>query len=202
MAHLKASKVAREIKSIYKKTDSAMKSIPKVCQPGCAYCCLRSIRIHLAEETVIGKYVKEELSAENGEMIRKKLQRWFQFFNDVTPQRTLTISDMAKLDQQVAKSRMECPFLLLSRCSIYPVRPLVCRTHTVNDSPELCGENPVRAGDARGIKMQERGFKDMEKISEMNGFSLLTYATAEHFGIHGPFRGLDWSVIDSSSAMK
>ncbi|HAK60122.1 MAG TPA: hypothetical protein DCO77_07030 [Nitrospiraceae bacterium] len=202
MVQLKANKVAREVKSIYKKTDAAMKSVSKVCQPGCAYCCLRSIRIHLAEETVIGKYVNEELSTETEEMIRKKLQRWFEFFNNVTPQRTLTITDMLKLDKQVAKSRMECPFLILSKCSIYPVRPLVCRTHSVNDSPDLCGANPVRPGDPRGIKLQERGFKDLEKISGMNGFSLLTYATAEHFGIHGPFRGLDWSIIDASSMGK
>jgi Fe-S-cluster containining protein len=202
MVQLKANQVAREVKGIYKKTDAAMKKVSKVCQQGCVHCCLRSIRIHLAEETVIGTYVKEKLSAENQEMIRKKLQRWFEFFNDATPQRTLTISDMLKLDQQVAKSRMECPFLILSECSIYPVRPLVCRTHTVNDSPDLCGANPVRPGDVRGIKLQERGFKDMEIISGMNGFSLLTYATAEHFEIHGPFRGLDWSVIDTSSSGK
>jgi len=109
--------------------------------------------------------------------------RWFEYFNSVTPADVLRESDVLEFERRIAADRVACPFLINNECSIYPVRPLVCRTHAVNDTAELCKDDPHRNGDSKGVMIQATRLQEITRVSDMAGVRLLTYATAETLGI-------------------
>ena len=77
------------------------------CRNGCAYCCKE------------GEYPLSEL-----EYINLMLQ-----YNTL-PNNTKGIinQNIAKLIEQGRQKFYECPFLINNSCSVYPARPLLCRT--------------------------------------------------------------------------
>lgn len=103
--------VKRDLDGLYKAIDRYMEtniSRFSVCRAGCGYCCSVPVDVSLLEAARISIYLKEEL-----------------------PDYPVSVS---KEDKD-----KPCPFQNgEGKCSIYPVRPLVCRLFTSIDSWHPC----------------------------------------------------------------
>lgn len=177
--------IARETKRIYFDTDVRMNSIPKICGEGCSFCCHQNVRVHFGEGPAIEKFIRENMPGQTKELVKQNLICWFKYFDLNTPNgRVLTEADILQFEKQITVDRIPCAFLVNDRCSIYKARPLVCRTHLVNDSSELCNKNPHRNGDVAGIEIQKQKFSEISKASDMLGIRLLAYAVQETLGLN------------------
>jgi Fe-S-cluster containining protein len=177
--------IARETKRIYFDTDVRMKSIPKVCAEGCSFCCHQNVRVHFGEGPAIENFINEEMSSQNKALVKQNLISWFNYFDENTPNRGgLTEADILRFEIQITIDRIPCAFLVNERFSIYKARPLVCRTHSVNDSSELCNQNPHRNGDSTGIEIQRQKFGEISKASDMFGIRLLAYVVQDVLGLN------------------
>lgn len=94
---------------------------------GCSHCCKTSVMIRQTEADAIGKTI--------GRTARR-----------------VTFRDREKIkglafDEKYAGSA--CPFLVDEKCSVYDVRPYVCRqAHSLNASPDQCDTTKVKASDS------------------------------------------------------
>lgn len=85
------------------------------CKKGCSACCHIKVEMCQAEAEIIGDYVHQ---------VPKKFPKGVHF----PPESSLGHSDTP------------CPFLKNNECSIYEVRPIVCRNFVVTDVDNLlCG---------------------------------------------------------------
>lgn len=185
------NKVANEILQIFRSVDVRMKQVKKVCVEGCCHCCHQIIPVHIAEELPITRYVNKHFSTEQVDATKDRLKNWLLYFNTNTPAgRNLDGHDLKQFGQKHAEDRVPCPFLIESKCSIYQVRPLTCRTFSVNDSSALCEADPLRNGDAPGYIIQENAFREIRRASGFFQIRLLPYAIAEFFGVRRGLKGI------------
>ena len=106
---------------------SAGTGTPSACRSGCSHCC--NARVHALEPEVFhiagalrerGPVVLDELMA--------KLRRHAAMAQGLTAQ----------------QHRIPCPFLVDHRCSIYPIRPAVCRkAHSLDAEPCRTGSATI-----------------------------------------------------------
>ncbi|OGS92720.1 MAG: hypothetical protein A2061_04425 [Gallionellales bacterium GWA2_59_43] len=187
--------VAREVKRIYFDTDVQMKSIAKVCTDNCPHCCHQNVRVHFGEGPIIEKFIREEMAAEVKARVKENLAEWLAYFDSVTPSgRILAEADILQFEKQITLDRMPCAFLVDGRCSIYKTRPLVCRTHSVNDSSSECNYDPHRNGDPKGIEIQRRKFEEISRASDMVGIRLLAYAVQEVLDLNHQCKPIGFNV--------
>lgn len=175
--------MARDVKRIYFDTDVAMKTVPKVCGAGCSHCCHQNIRIHGGEGPAIDRYITEELDQATRAVVKQNLAAWLEYFDKVTPGR-LAYVDVLAFEQRITKDRVPCFFLIDGRCSIYRARPLVCRTHSVNDSAEACAADRHRNGDEAGLDIQRRKFSEISKAVDAFSIRLLAYSVQEALSLN------------------
>jgi len=93
---------------------------PIACREGCNFCCFNQVEVTPPEALLIGHHVAQKFSQEDQDGLMKRVNR------------SLTLK-AGKSKKKIARLRRQlpCPLLLGGRCSIYPVRPLVCRAmHT------------------------------------------------------------------------
>ncbi len=109
--------------------------IVATCKLGCSCCCRYHIQTNLVEARTLVQYIKRELSAEQIEALQERTRRWHQWDNS-QPGRY----GSEDLDESITPSNYDpcCPLLVDNTCSIYPVRPVVCRTHFVSSDPSSC----------------------------------------------------------------
>lgn len=190
------SAVARDVKRIYFEADVQMKAVSKMCSRGCSHCCHQNVRVHSGEGPAIEKYIREEMPPDVKQRVRDNLIRWLEYFDKNTAQnRVLIESDILQFERQIARDRVPCAFLIDNECSIYKARPLVCRTHSVNDSPLICQDDPHRNGDMKGIKIQKQQFEAILKASDMVSIRLLAYAVQETLGVNHACKPIGFDVV-------
>ena len=102
--------------------------IVPTCKLGCCHCCRHHILTNIAEAHTLSQYVKRELSSDRINDLRMRTQQWHEW-EDSRPGRY----PPANVDKQTDLSNYDhyCPLLVDGECSVYPVRPVVCRTHFV-----------------------------------------------------------------------
>lgn len=105
------------------------------CKPGCCHCCRYHILTNIAEAHTLAKYVKRKLSAIQIDDLRTRTRKWHEWDNS-RPGRYPS----AGIDARTDLSGYDpcCPLLVDGACIVYPVRPVVCRTHFVCSSPLYC----------------------------------------------------------------
>jgi Fe-S-cluster containining protein len=89
---------------------------PIACQPGCYFCCHNQIELTPPEALLLGDYVEQNFSDREKRQLRERIEGAVNLKTGKTP-------------KEVAGSRQQlpCPCLTGGKCSVYPVRPLVCR---------------------------------------------------------------------------
>lgn len=91
-----------------------------ICKKGCSHCCHSEILVSEIEFELIAKFVKDFS---------------VKFDKDLLEKQQLPMEKFRQLDWEDKK----CVFLKNNTCSIYPVRPIVCRIHNSSDTTaELC----------------------------------------------------------------
>jgi Fe-S-cluster containining protein len=117
------------------------------CELGCNHCCRHHIVANTVEAHTLAQYVKREFSAEQVNDLETRTRRWHEWDNS-RPGRDPSLSpgeppDLSEYDHC-------CPLLVDGACSVYPVRPVVCRTHYVSSDPLCCAatNDPVSTEDA------------------------------------------------------
>jgi len=105
------------------------------CKLGCCHCCRFHILTNIAEAHALAQYVKRELSVDRINELRIRTQKWHEWDNS-RPGRFLS----AGTDKQTDLTHYDpyCPLLVNGACSVYPVRPVVCRAHFVCSHPLCC----------------------------------------------------------------
>ena len=88
---------------------------PIACTAGCPHCCVLNVAILLPEGVIIADWMREQFPLSELDAIRKRLaihRAWVRWMDD---------------EERIAKHAV-CPLLdATGHCSIYPVRPMVCR---------------------------------------------------------------------------
>ena len=89
---------------------------PIACQAGCDFCCFNQVQLTPPEALLIGHYIEQNFTPDEKDLLLAKVAR------------TLALT-AGKSKTAIAKMRAElpCPLLRDHRCSVYPVRPLMCR---------------------------------------------------------------------------
>ena len=110
-------------------------NIVPTCTVGCSHCCRYHILTNSAEAHTLAQYVKRELSVDQRNDLRVRTQQWHEWDNS-RPGRYQS----ANIDKETDLSNYEhcCPLLVDGACIVYPVRPVVCRTHYSSSPPQSC----------------------------------------------------------------
>jgi Fe-S-cluster containining protein len=89
---------------------------PIVCRPGCDFCCYLQVELTPPEALLLGRRIEENFSRDAKVRLLASLERSWNL-------------KAGKSKQEIARIRRElpCPLLRDRRCSVYPVRPLLCR---------------------------------------------------------------------------
>ncbi len=109
--------------------------IISTCKLGCSHCCRYHILTNISEADTLAQYVKDTLSENQIKALQLRTKQWHEWDNS-KPGR----HPSANVDKNTDLSDYVncCPMLVNWKCCVYPVRPLVCRTHFVSSSPLHC----------------------------------------------------------------
>ncbi|WP_045422812.1 YkgJ family cysteine cluster protein [Vibrio jasicida] len=172
--------------TVHSLVDKEMEQIEKACKKGCSACCHQIVDTLTWEEPRIIDFIDANFNRKSRRILSKNLTKWFNAFNQCTPeantQAPLNFNDIAHAQQVFREQRIACPFLIESACSIYPVRPLVCRIHYQKEAKPHCSANPHRLPpeDAQAI------FYDAVKRFDSRTYPVmskpLAYVVAVDFG--------------------
>jgi len=127
-------------------TEEYLKTNRIACENGCSYCCRQLVCATLLEAEVIIDYLKRLPRATRREITRKAKKEAFRFYERNQAVLTLT-SRWEDAGRHLRQSHHGKPCMFLNasgRCSIYPARPIDCRTAKTR---EQCGRIPE--GEAR-----------------------------------------------------
>jgi Fe-S-cluster containining protein len=107
---------------------------PSTCAKGCAYCCHQELYAPRAEVEAIVEWLETsapQLIAD----LKARVEAWLAWYRTTYPE--VVASGVARRDAFYAHGPA-CPALLDGACSIYPVRPVFCRTHHVTSPADAC----------------------------------------------------------------
>lgn len=105
------------------------------CQPGCCHCCRYHILASSAEAHTLAQYIRREFSPAQLSDLRLRTLQWHEW-DHAKPGR----HPLANMNEQADLSSHDhsCPLDVNGACGVYPVRPVVCRTHFVSSQPLSC----------------------------------------------------------------
>jgi Fe-S-cluster containining protein len=104
------------------------------CKPGCFHCCGQHILTSVVEAQALAHYIKREFQRGEIEDLRIRTQQWHEW-DETRPGR----HHATHIDEQLTFPAYHyCPMLVEGKCSAYPMRPLICRTHFVCSDPQAC----------------------------------------------------------------
>lgn len=124
------SKTKNELKRLKKE-----EGIIKTCRNKCYHCCGQQIKTFYPEAHVASNYIKRNFSANELEKLRAKIEQYVQHLRGDFE--NLIVQDVEAQDD-FSECSPHCLLLKDESCSIYPVRPIICRTHYVSSSPKSC----------------------------------------------------------------
>ncbi len=112
------------------------------CRPGCHFCCYEQVNVTPPEVFSLADHIRANWSEGRIRSLRKKL--------------TAAASLSRDLDHEAYfAARIRCPLLdSEDRCSVYAVRPLMCRAYNSLDvaACERAAKNPSKPAHQRGVR--------------------------------------------------
>lgn len=135
--------------SLYSSVDKAVgcelkrlhveEGIVATCKRGCFYCCGQHILTSIAEVKALGHFIRHEFSAGQIEDLRMRTRKWHA--RDETEWEEIRTGRRSAVNnggQITFSAHHYCPLLVAGECGVYPMRPLICRTHFVRSDPSAC----------------------------------------------------------------
>ncbi|MCK9375037.1 MAG: YkgJ family cysteine cluster protein [Syntrophobacterales bacterium] len=105
---------------------------PIACRAGCGFCCFNQVEVTPPEALLLGHYVARNFSQAERDALMAGVSRALDLKAGKSKRK------MARLRQQ-----FPCPLLQRGKCSVYEVRPLVCRAmHAL--ATESCEQELLR----------------------------------------------------------
>lgn len=92
------------------------KDVPIACRAGCSWCCHIRVELLPHEAIALFRYLNTQIEPETRSAI---VERIFANARQIKP---LT-------EGQHRRTNIQCAFLVDNRCSVYPVRPMLCAGH-------------------------------------------------------------------------
>jgi Fe-S-cluster containining protein len=89
---------------------------PIACQEGCDCCCYNQVELTPPEAMLIGHYIARQFSEAEKDLLLAHITRIIEI-----------IARIGKAGSAARRREIPCPLLGKRTCSVYPVRPLVCR---------------------------------------------------------------------------
>lgn len=134
----------RHVLAQYGKLDNELSNYKSVCYKGCSNCCYQPIEIMNSEIIPIVEFLKYKTKQETLDLVCQNIVNWAKYFNK-NYKDSLSYNKANKLFLYETESkRIACPFLINNCCSIYKVRPIVCRAHLMFDTPKYCAKDGLR----------------------------------------------------------
>lgn len=91
------------------------------CAKGCWYCCTQLVAVTIPEVLRVADHIRAEWSPEETRALRERIDSFMTASADYLSGRT------------DVKPRHVCPLLQSAACSVWTVRPIVCRGHNSTD---------------------------------------------------------------------
>lgn len=91
----------------------AAKSIHLGCSQGCSHCCYQRVTVAPHEVFVVTDYIERRFLPDERQKLNSRLDGHLDM-----------VKNLSKEERDNRK--VACPFLVNGKCSIYPVRPIVC----------------------------------------------------------------------------
>jgi Fe-S-cluster containining protein len=122
------SKIHNKVESALEKYQDKKEKEIMDCHKGCKTCCRLNVSVLHVETICILEYLKNNLTDDEFKSFSNKIRKYY-------------LDCMGLEDEDRIVAGLECIFLTEEGyCSIYPVRPLICRSVTSN-SQEKCKES-------------------------------------------------------------
>lgn len=121
---------------------------PVACRKGCGSCCTYMVAVSGGEAIVLRNHVAAMESPRREEIVGRYLQNARKMLANPPPQDLPQRAGDACLEaisQWYVELGLTCPFLEGGACSIYPVRPLVCREY-LSQSSNACASGEGNGG--------------------------------------------------------
>jgi Fe-S-cluster containining protein len=117
---------------------------PVSCKAGCTHCCHQLISLNIFEAEALAAWIQtlpETRQKQLADRFHKTLLKISaaELIDRMVDEDWFVESSTAKqLAVDYLYKRIPCPFLEEERCSIYPMRPLICREYMVTSPPVHC----------------------------------------------------------------
>lgn len=130
--------------------DARNKGTPITCSKGCSYCCNQPVACSIPESIFIVTHLNE--NPDTLEHFLSRYQTWRGKFDPYKYSEIMNKQFHAMINGKSEGPELrlfaefncaECPFLKDNACSIYPVRPTVCRGMLSIDDPEKCRNGEI-----------------------------------------------------------
>lgn len=93
------------------------------CMKGCSYCCYLRVEVRAHEVFAIAKLIREKFTEQEIDRLRSRLQK--------------TVAAISGLTREEHFARnIECALLVNGECSVYSLRPSLCRKHHSLDADQ------------------------------------------------------------------
>ena len=112
----------------------AEQGIVPSCRAGCCACCKQHILATKVEARALTGYIRREFSASRIRALHERTRRWHLWDRRRLQRSTSTDGPGVREPER----HLACPLLYKGICSIYPMRPITCRTHFVSTPARYC----------------------------------------------------------------
>lgn len=153
--------VVETARAVHAAMERRIGPMPKACHAGCSACCHQIVDALNWEASLVTDFIAQEMPTARRDRAREQAEAWLRTFNAITraatPAAPLRPEEVNAARVEFRRRRVACPFLIDGQCTIYPVRPVVCRSHIVETDPEACARDIGRVGTeaARQVAREE-----------------------------------------------
>lgn len=122
VCRLSLDKIARRAEGIVTRVHAEQAGGGVACGAGCSYCCHAQVKLTPMEALVLFSWLKKTFTEDQQTALKKRITNNRELTEDVDLEHRVGVKDLTP-----------CIFLDKGDCSIYPVRPLICRAWTSYD---------------------------------------------------------------------
>lgn len=128
----------------------ATRGVVPTCSKGCSHCCRQEILVPRAEAEAIVEWMQASWTAAQLDAFTERLRAWLAWHHGEFTRRVNAGEDRLTVTYEDGPG---CLALQDNACSIYPVRPTMCRMHYVTSTADACrsARDPAFA---RGVKLE------------------------------------------------